>query len=126
MRRWSSWELGLIFIPDVIYHHSIYVIMTVNFNIVTILFNIDSIEIYNKTKLGKELICFNENVKSAPYYIIDILGNRFIKTGKYKLVNLSQKIDGFSGRLAENAVFSPIVGSSNETHSIQDLFVKEL
>ena len=52
---------------------------------------------------------------------MDSLGNRFFRTGKYKVINLSYKVDSFSSILVDKFVYSSIVGSSSETRYLQDL-----
>ena len=52
---------------------------------------------------------------------MDSLGNRFFRTGKYKVINLSYKVDSFSSILVDRCVYSSIMGSSSETNSLQDL-----
>ena len=70
-------------------HHYIYAVGTEHFGIVTILFNISYIEICNKTRVGKGFVLFYGELKSPPYLIIDILGDRFIRTGHLKVIHLS-------------------------------------
>ena len=50
--------------------------------------NINYIEICNKTKVGEGFIWFTGDFKNIHYLIIDIAGERFIITGKYKVLNL--------------------------------------
>ena len=83
-RRWLSWYLGLLFIPTVRYHHSIYVVWTGNLDIFTRLFNINPIEIYNKTRVGKSFIWFTRELKSAPIWL-------YISLAKYLLEKASAK-----------------------------------
>ena len=81
---WFSWDLELLSIPTVRPHHSIYVVVTRNFDVFMILFNINSIEICNKTKISKGFIWFSGELNRIPYLIIDILGENIIRTGKCK------------------------------------------
>ena len=90
--RWNSrrcfiWYLGLIFVLEVRYHHYIYVVGTVHLDIVTRLFNINSIEICNQTKVGKWFIWYIRELNSFPYLIINILYRKSIVKGKYKVIN---------------------------------------
>ena len=120
-KKFFIWDLVLLFIPILIYHHFIYVVVIVNLYIVTRLLNINSIKIRNMTKIGKWFIWFTVYLKSVPYFILDILGYRFIITGKCRVINLSQKVYSFSIRLVYISVYSYIVGSSSENHYLQDL-----
>ena len=104
-----------------IYYHSIFVVVTVNLDILSRLLNINYIEIHNKTKIGKGFILFTGELKSVPYLVIDIIYNRLMRTENCKVINLSQKLDSFSSRLVYISVYSSIVVISNETHYLQDL-----
>ena len=55
-RRFFSWDLDILFISTVISHQSIYVVVTGNLDIVTRMFNINSIKIFNNIKVGKGFI----------------------------------------------------------------------
>ena len=95
--------------------------MTGNLDIVTRMFNTNSNEICNKTKVDKGFILFTGELNSVPYLIIDILVRKLIKTGNCKVINLYYKIDSFSSSIIESSVYSSIMDSSSETHSLQDL-----
>ena len=64
------------------YNQTIYIVVIENLDIDMRMFNINSIEIHNKTKIGKWFICFTRELKRTHHLIIYILGNRLIKTGK--------------------------------------------
>ena len=85
------------------------------------LFNINSIEIRNKTKVGKGFILFTKQFNSAPYFIIDIPGDTFIIICKCKVINLSQKIDSFYSRLVDRSLYSSIEGIISGTRYLQYL-----
>ena len=70
IRSGFRWDLVLIFIPVVISRHSIFVVVTGNFYIVTGVFNVNSIEICNNTKVGKGFIRFARELNSVPYFFL--------------------------------------------------------